>query len=255
MKKLLFLLLPSLLAVLMLSCRQEQETTSEYTVEQTLSSECLNEFKTNLGHVIRDTIGEGPQNERVDITDNKGRPLVVAGRPSEADVFTFIKYLYDDKGEITGFLCFPFNEAEQYNEKKVLCDRMFTKGNDEPYFERFYFKRDSVGRIIKVYDPILHKSIIADEDWHIEYNIEENEDFWANDFEGGYVWLTFTFKPNPGKEKDPEDVVILKKKYYGYVDFKDMITVLYPFIDDERYEELMRLYEEGLEELMKRYEE
>ncbi len=264
----------------MLSCRQEQETTSEYTVEQTLSSECLNEFKTNLGHVIRDTIGEGPQNERVDITDNKGRPLVVAGRPSEADVFTFIKYLYDDKGEITGFLCFPFNEAEQYNydategteafyqqfdenlfgeeplyEKKVLFDLVFTKGNDEPYLERFYFKRDSVGRIIKVYDPILHKSIIADEDWHIEYNIEENEDFWANDFEGGYVWLTFTFKPNPGKEKDPEDVVILKKKYYGYVDFKDMITVLYPFIDDERYEELMRLYEEGLEELMKRYEE
>lgn len=283
MKSDLLLLASSLLAVMMLSCGHEQETVTEYTVEQTLSREYYHEYKTNHGHVIRDTIGRAPTNERVDITDSKGRPLAVAGRPSETDIFTFVKYLYDNKGEVSGFICFPFNEAEMNDydavagdkaktkqfgedtfgeeplyEKKALFDLVFTKGNDEPYFERYYFKRDSVGRIIKVYDPILHKSITANYGWHIEYKIEENECFWVNDFEGGYVWLTFTFKPNPETKPDKNDrmeVEMKKKKYYGYVNYKDMLPILHPYIYDDVFLDLIQQFDKSYEEYLKQSDE
>ena len=96
MKKSFLFLLPSLLSVLFLSCstKQEQKTETAYTVEQVSTGDHVEVFKTNLGHIIRDSIGFGPQNERIDITDSKGRPLAVAGKASEADVFTFVKYLF-----------------------------------------------------------------------------------------------------------------------------------------------------------------
>lgn len=257
MKKLLFFLASSLLVVLVMSCGQEQDSTMEYTIEQTHSSDLVNEYKTNLGHTIKITTGTAPMNERVDITDDKGRPMVVAGRASECDVYTLVKYLYDDKGNVYGFLTFPFSDAEQSNydashgeeifEKqfdedsyveepfyydKNFFDLVFTKGNDEPYFVRYYFQRDKERRIIKVYDPILHKSITADKMWHIEYKIEEDYEFWTSDIRGGKVWPTFTFKPNPGKERDDNDKRIMKKKYYGYVEFRDMKEAMDRDFDD-----------------------
>ena len=142
-----------------------------------------------------------------------------------------------------GFIRFPFNEAEidsygamegmdafmkqfddgTYNEdslddREVLFDQLFARSNDEPYFERFYLKRDSAGRIIKVFDPVLHKSITADEDWHIEYRVEEDANFWESDLDGGLVWVTFCFKPNTPDMGDGED----SRKFYGYVEEREL---------------------------------
>lgn len=149
------------------------------------------------------------------------------------------------KGEVKGFIRFPFNEAEidsydamegmdvfmkqfddgTYNEdspddREVLFDQLFARSNDEPYFERFYLKRDSAGRIIKVFDPVLHKSITADEDWHIEYRVEEDANFWESDLEGGLVWVTFCFKPNdPSSDGDDAGD---GRKFYGYTEEKEL---------------------------------
>ena len=243
MKK-ITIFLSLVLTVLFLSCKQEKVQNISYTIEQTRSSDLLNEYKTYLGHVIRDSLEPQYGNERVDITDEKGLPIAVAGRASEIYKFNLVKYLYDEKGNVSGFLCRTTNEAEENNydvidgemayeeqfdfyetteeplyEKKALFDMVFTKDNDEPYFERYYFKRDSMGRIIKVYDPILHKSITAYENWHIEYKIEEDENFWTSDIQGGKIWLTLTFKPNSDNEEGEE---MEKRKYYGYVDSRDM---------------------------------
>ena len=52
-----------------------------------------------------------------------------------------------------------------------------------------------------------------------EYKIEEDENFWTSDIQGGKIWLTFTFKPNSDNEEGEE---MEKRKYYGYVDSRDM---------------------------------
>ena len=242
MKRIFLPILAALAVLLAAGCRQGQKP---YTIKQVSTGDHVEVLKTNLGHVIRDTVGLGPVNERIDITDSKGRPLAVAGKASEVGGFCFVKYLYDAKGEVKGFIRFPFNEAElgsydamegmdafmkqfddgTYNEdslddREVLFDQLFARSNDEPYFERFYLKRDSAGRIIKVFDPVLHKSITADEDWHIEYRVEEDANFWESDLEGGLVWVTFCFKPN-----DPSsggDDAGDGRKFYGYTEEKEL---------------------------------
>lgn len=245
MKKYLLNLIPLLMAALMASCgKQEEGTTSNYTIEEVSADDHVTVYKTNLGHVIRDTMGVAPQNEKVDITDSMGRPLAVAGRASECSEYTLVKYLYDKQGNIAGFVRFPINEADQYScdaieagetferqfddnstetysEERILFDQVLTKDDSEPYFERYYFKRDSVGRIIKVYDPILHKSITADHRWHIEYKIEMDANFWASDINGGKLWVTFTLQPN-NDEDITDDGHMRKRKFYGYVDARDM---------------------------------
>ncbi len=233
MKRIFLPILAALAVLLAAGCGQGQKP---YTIKQVSTGDHVEVLKTNLGHVIR-----------IDITDSKGRPLAVAGKASEVEFFCFVKYLYDAKGEVTGFIRFPFNEAEidsydaiegaeaflkqfddgTYNEdslddREVLFDQLFARSNDEPYFERFYLKRDSAGRIIKVFDPVLHKSITADEDWHIEYSVEEDANFWESDLEGGLVWVTFTFKPNDPIPDDADTDNEKPRTFYGYTEEKEL---------------------------------
>ena len=71
-----------------------------------------------------------------------------------------------------------------------------------------------------MFDPVLHKSITADEDWHIEYRVEEDANFWESDLEGGLVWVTFCFKPNdPSSDGDDAGD---GRKFYGYTEEKEL---------------------------------
>ena len=57
--------------------------------------------------------------------------------------------------------------------EKILFDLIFAKSDDEPYFTRYYFLRDSQNRIVKVYDPIRYNSVAAPDGYHLEYNIDD----------------------------------------------------------------------------------
>ncbi len=122
------------MSLLILSCGQKQDSPKAYTIEKVSSDDYVEIYKTNLGHIIRDTIGKGPSNERVDITDSKGNPLAVAGKASECEYYEFVKYLYNDQGKLTGFIRFPFNEAEQNNYDANDGDIAFSQQFDTNAF-------------------------------------------------------------------------------------------------------------------------
>ena len=124
MKKYLLNLIPLLMAALMASCgKQEEGTTSNYTIEEVSADDHVTVYKTNLGHVIRDTMGVAPQNEKVDITDSMGRPLAVAGRASECSEYTLVKYLYDKQGNIAGFVRSKnFSSITDLDPKMVVAE-------------------------------------------------------------------------------------------------------------------------------------
>ena len=84
MKRIFLPILAALAVLLAAGCGQGQKP---YTIKQVSTGNHVEVLKTNLGHVIRDTVGLGPVNERIDITDSKGRPLAVAGRGSEMEFF------------------------------------------------------------------------------------------------------------------------------------------------------------------------
>jgi hypothetical protein len=88
-----------------------------------------------------------------------------------------------------------------------------SKSNDEKYYTRYLFKRDSLGHIIKVYDPIFFNSISTDEDEYIVYEVSESEGFWEESAQPQpEINLVFyIIFESDGKQ-------YIRKKYYGYVD-------------------------------------
>ena len=107
------------------------------------------------------------------------QPYVVAALDEDGERgINFVKYLYGSKGNFDGFIQFSFSDyfdncdtrdgdevfCRQYDIEestdsvdwqKIMFDMIKNKDNDEKYFTRYYFKRDSLDRIIKVYDPIF----------------------------------------------------------------------------------------------------
>jgi len=173
------------------------------------------------GFTIVDTMGLGPQNSRVTINDQLQRPLLLAGMASEAGIYNAIKYLYDEDGEIRGFLSFCNHALMPYycvddayagivlNEDyinpswgcdEIIYDMAMNTDERKPYYVRFNFERDEEERIVKVYDPLLHYSISAPNDGHFEYLVRENCNFWYSDIIGGGIDLLFITAPN-----DPEN--------------------------------------------------
>ena len=235
-------LLPSLAlcAVLMASCREvptasisQKDNPASYSMEKIDGNDTLAVYKTDKGYTISDAFYEDNNIHNVVVKDNQERTITVAAY-CDYD-FKIYKFLYDENNEIKGIVNYggyetdnvtpylydsyddsvaysvlerQFNyKDDNFDFKKQMFDLILTKNENEPYFTRYYFLRDSLNRIVKLYDPILYRSIVAPRKYHIEYHVDNRE----------LLTVYFTFVSN---EKDDDTFESLKiysyKKAFHY---------------------------------------
>lgn len=225
------------------SCKQKQIERIDASEEQptvdemdTCGADTCIEAKTNIGYTIKKYLDKDGDCRRIDLTFDE-TPFVVAGLNFDG-VPNFVKYIYNEKGELEGFVQFNnrintfFSQETQEGDndfyrqydidvyatdsidyQKIMFDMVNNKSNDEKYYTRYLFKRDSLGHIIKVYDPILFNSISTDEGDYIVYEVSESEGFWEESPQPQpqIDLLFYIIFENDGK-------LYIRNKYYGYVD-------------------------------------
>ena len=240
-----FLLISLCLTLLFIvSYKQKQVDHTDATEEQPtvngmdtcIGADTCIELETNIGYTIKKYLDKDRVGRRIDLTFDE-TPFVVAGLNMDGEP-NFVKYIYNEKGELEGFVQFnnrpnTFFSQEtqegandfyrQYNinvdatdsidYQHVMFDMINNKSNDEKYFTRYLFKRDSLGHIIKVYDPIFFNSISTEEGDYIVYEVSESEGFWEEypQPQSEINLLFYIIFEREGKQ-------YIRKKYYGYVD-------------------------------------
>lgn len=165
-------------------------------------------------------VGSAPQNEQITVYDKQRRLLAMAAKPSEMTYFGYFKYLYDHKGKHIGFSTLreepedypfmtdsviPFNERE-YDVNCLYYDIIERKYNDR-YVERYHFVWDGQGNLVKVYDPVTGKKLVAPSGKKLKYKLEEGENFWTSDIRGGDYHLMFYIIPMDSTEADSDAIV------------------------------------------------
>ena len=186
------------------------------------------ELITNNYDHIYTKMGFAPQNQRIIIENQQGKPLVYAGTASECGIYNFVKHLYGKDGKLIGLLRYPSDEAEdtpngeeifrldeelgtkELLDEELLYKLVFDTDWKDKCFTRFIFKYNSKGQIIKVFDPLTNEEIVSSSNTHIEYYIREDDNFWASDLDGGHVKLTFFVVSDNTAEKKTYSM------YYGY---------------------------------------
>lgn len=178
-----------------------------------------------------DMVGSAPQNEQITVYDKHGRLLAMAARASELTYFEYFKYLYDSKGKHIGFSTLreepedypfmtdsvlPFNERE-YDVNCLYYDIIERKYNDR-YVERYHFVWDDQGNMVKVYDPVTGKKLVAPSGKKLKYKLEEGGDFWTSDIRGGDYYLKFYLVPIDSAEVNTDTIVY--EGYEPYVEFE-----------------------------------
>lgn len=155
--------------------------------------------KPGGGYIIKDTIGNSPKTELYTIYDPKGRIYAEGGRASESTEFNFVRYLYDDAGEVSGFLTFTIelevltNVDSFSNYHNLLHDNNYKR----PEYTRYFFERDSLGFIKRVYDPESGETVIeAPSGQKVEYEVIEDENFWTSCLDGGKFLINFRLSPH-----------------------------------------------------------
>lgn len=261
MKRNLFLTVLAICAVLMAACRQETPSTksvddnsASYSMEKIFENDTLIVYKTDKGYTVSDTIHKEEDHDYIQhnvfVADQQGRPFAIGIYDKEEYKFEVTKYLYDKNGNVRGLVIYDTSydirdesyysyddlmadsifdsqfdiDDEKYDVREKLFDLIFAKNNDEPYFTRYYFLRDSQNRIIKMYDPILYNSVAAPEDYHIEYHIEFISIFSVGKQPLLGKWFTFV-----SNEKNEED------KIDGY-EFYKYPTIIIEIDEDENEE-------------------
>lgn len=208
------------------------ENTDAQTKNDTVSllSESTKTYKLK-DYLFEHMIGLAPQNEQITAYDKLGRLLAMAAKPSEMTYFGYFKYLYDHKGNHIGFstlreepedypfmtdTVLPFND-HTYDVNSLYYDLVERK-HDDRYVERYHFMWDGQGNIIKVYDPITDKKLVAPSGKKLEYKLEEGEDFWVSDIRGGDYHLKFYLIPIDSTEVNTDTIVY--EGYEPYVEFE-----------------------------------
>ncbi len=181
------------------------------------------EYVTDEGDRIVHTIGAAPMNGRIVIKDNQDRMVAYAGTASESGEYNFVKYLWGNDGRLVGLLRYPVDNDEYHermnredvgNIDRSLGIESFPVGEEHLFrlvydsdwkdeqFTRFMFVYDSKGKIVKVYDPMSDKSIVAPAGGHIEFHVSEAADFWESCLDGGHVALSFEVIPNDESKQE-----------------------------------------------------
>ena len=225
------------------SCKQKQVDRIDASEEQptvdemdTCGADTCIEAETNIGYTIKKYLDKDGYCRRIDLTFGEN-PFVVAGLIFDG-VPNFVKYIYNEKGNLEGFVQYnnsidnfflretqegvndfyrqydiDDDATDSVDYEEIMFDMINNKSNDEKYYTRYLFKRDSLDHIIKVYDPIYFNSISTDEDEYIVYEVSESEGFWEESAQPQpEINLVFyIIFESDGKQ-------YIRKKYYGYVD-------------------------------------
>lgn len=187
---------------IILSCNSSKD----YKVAWDLNTEGVKKYSIGNEFVVLDTIGSAPINEKISVYDRQGKLLGWAGTTSESSVYQIVRYIFDDSNqELNGFLLTYVDEeevqTEDYEEKIVgvknlVIKRILDDSDNGTYATWFDFKRKD-GCIVGVFDHTSDTlSIKAGDGNHIEYEVEENDQFWNDDFFGGSIVLLFHIVPN-----------------------------------------------------------
>ena len=147
-------------------------------------------------------------------TNAQGDTLVLATMYQQGCGWNAVRYLYNEDGSLRGFLsggyglpfCYDYSTydslAIDYGDKldrinnDFIFDLAFDLDENKPYYVRFYFERDDEGRIIKVYDPILHFAIPTPYEGHFEYVVKPEAGFGVSDIDYGNIDMLFITSPN-----------------------------------------------------------
>lgn len=150
-------------------------------------------------------------------TNVQGDTLVLATMYQQGCEWNAVRYLYNEDGSLRGFLsggyglpyCYDYSTYDSraidygdYGYRSIminddfLFDLAFDLDENKPYYVRFYFERDEEGRIIRVYDPILHFAIHAPYDGHFEYVVKPEAGFGVSDIDYGNIDMLFITAPN-----------------------------------------------------------
>ena len=255
MKKLLLFPVLALCTILMATCqKKDSPAPASFSMEKIFENDTLTVYKTDKGYTVSDTILRTDVltnyiQHHIFVADQQGRPFAIGICDNDNLIFEMTKYLYDKKGNVRGLVIYDtsddqneksytsyddlvadsiFNsqfdiDSDNFDARKILFDLMFIKSDDEPYFTRYYFLRDSQNRIVKVYDPILHNSVAAPEGYHIEYHIE----FVKEVLRAGLPILGkgFTFDINDKNAYDEYD--------YGFYKYPDANLEIYEDEDED----------------------
>ena len=227
-------------ATVIISCEQNKANQVDDSMEQDsiIGADTCIEINTNAGYTIKEYLDKDGECRRMDLVwgDTEEIPFVIAGFNGDGEP-NFVKYIYDEKGKLDGFVQFGETDyfltgyeimdgdealSQQYNLddsdtidwREVMFDMIRNKDNGEKYFSRYYFKRDSLDRIIKVYDPIFFNSITADTYDYIVYEVCESEDFWAETLgphKSQVNLIFYVIMESYGKQ-------YIVEKHYGYMD-------------------------------------
>ena len=205
-----FVYIAAIAMLAFVSCKKDKSI--DYGVKWNIDSG-MNYYVLSNGCTVRDSIGDGPMNERMIICDEDGMMLAVAGCASEWGCMMVVRFLYDvhnDKYEVKGLLrSMAETELNDEGYHTEVLRHVFEKSEDDEVFESFLFHKEN-GLIRKVYSPATNDSIKAPEWCHIEYAVRESGPFWVNDIVGGEVIPLFSVVPNKREGEYTIDV------YNGY---------------------------------------
>ena len=144
-------------------------------------------------YVVKDSFGTGPMTELITILDNKGRLHSKAGRASEGAEYNFVRYRYDDNGDVTALLLFPvgmddFGSADSIIDRKGL---IFGTDYDHSECSAYYFERNEDRQIIRVYDQKNNDIFDAPDGFYFDFEVAEDENFWTSCLDGGHFKVLF----------------------------------------------------------------
>lgn len=192
-----------------------------YEVEWELETEGVKRYTINDRYVVIDSIGYGPENEKITVFDKNGKLQGWAGTTSESCCYEIVRYVYDDSNQKTiGVVSTCADEDEIQTDdidemirgtKDLVIKRILSDDEHESYTTWYDFKWGG-NYIVEVFDHTSDsRSIKAGNGNHIEYEVAENDSFWASDMFGGRVVLLFHIVPN---NTNIEEYTI--DTYYGY---------------------------------------
>ena len=89
-------------------------------------------YELNNGCTVRDSIGEGPMNEKMTIMDKDGKVLAEAGCASEWGCMMMVRFLYDEEGSVRGLLrSLAENEDSDEAYHDEVLHQLFEKDEDD----------------------------------------------------------------------------------------------------------------------------
>lgn len=191
-----------MVALLLCNCRSHDDN-KEVKLDWEIESPGVRKYVLENGYMVVDSMGQAPMNEKITVYDQNGRLCGVAGKASESDGYGVLRYVYDDDGKrldglvVSGVGYFDGEgyDLREQEVKDIILNRILSGGETVECAVWYTFKRKG-DKIVEVYDVEDSLSLKAGEGQHIEYEVEEDGNFWYNDIVGGKMVVLLHIVPD-----------------------------------------------------------